>query len=747
MCTLHRLARDTRRCAVWPPLCLRSVPTSGSAPALVPCVPGIPGFAGSGFCRVASFAGGCHASGRKSGHGFERRDPASGSDLSPCPAASRRGTTTAAACDASARSSLLFPSAHLSRGCGDSAVGSTAVARSLRTQQLGSSSGPGVNLGRWHMAGWGRFRMEVFPRADQVRSAVLCDLVASSVPRVGRCARLCWRTLPRDDHGDLGHVRGSSVALLLGASRCSRGVLAGGARPSCHARAALPLVLKLPPPQAVVWVRRLIEEGIEPNPGPEIVDMDGIDGDTFFGITAEDVTWAADAENYDVLLLSLSDSDLESGPMVALVPVRPPAESGGPILVAVPQSAHGRRLTARVIPSALVVKAAFTDLACLPYDDFSAIGSSPAAGGFGEADLVMAKAVLLQLDSSAWPRIRKAFDWESPPAYQFIVNDVCVHPVTTSLLEVAEAKFPDGFATAASGEQGSVQAPKATVASRVASLETALGGVQASLAVIQGLLTQHVPLAAPPPAPRQGVPPPGPGVAPKARVSGAPPRSSTAGKASGADTAVVREALAAGISQEEVEKVMAIISGVGSQMRPPPRPVLQQPRPGGPLEESADEEEAPVAVTHSPIEMAVLELTRLTKSLVKDPRASDPLEQALEGLGSGGSDGIGVTLFSWKGAAAMLQLKKTLKERPRVIAAAMRRRMLEECGRAEGIATIDSLTASSSTALPAPDPFFWAEHRSRVPGARLGIPVVARCCPTPSARGLCPRRRGGGLVA
>jgi len=136
--------------------------------------------------------------------------------------------------------------------------------------------------------------------------------------------------------------------------------------------------------------------------------------------------------------------------------------------------------------------------------------------------------------------------------------------------------------------------------------------------------------------------------------------------------------------------------------------------PAGPLDdedEKADAADSTVApLSHlSPVEQAVVELSKITKTLVKQPRRmdTDPLDRALDGLLGGlgvGHDGASST-SARKGAAAYLLLKKALAESPTKISEPIIARMREK-------SRLSAAHTTDSDSLP--DPFFYLEHRSKV---------------------------------
>ena len=183
------------------------------------------------------------------------------------------------------------------------------------------------------------------------------------------------------------------------------------------------------------------------------------------------------------------------------------------------------------------------------------------------------------------------------------------------------------------------------------------------------------------------------------------------------DPAAVKAALEAGISQEDLSKLGVLLGSASSRLSPEPG-LAGQRKPAGPLDDEEEEvggEDGNAGVL-SPVEQAVVELSKISKTLAKQsPKSdSDPLERALDGLLGGISvGGEGASAMSTrKGAAAYLLLKKALTESPKKISEPIISRMREKN-------RLSAAHATDSDSLP--DPFFYLEHRSKVSNFQTNI--------------------------
>ena len=243
------------------------------------------------------------------------------------------------------------------------------------------------------------------------------------------------------------------------------------------------------------------------------------------------------------------------------------------------------------------------------------------------------------------------FGMEVDPIQRFAGNAGPLLPLAAALAKVADDHF--SFRTAESGPQGD---GGAGAEERLQRLEETMATIQQSLLDLAGK-----------PAPATRAP------ALKKPTSKQKAMKKDA-EMRGLDPAVVQSALTAGIPEAHLKEMSKIMQEKPRRLEEIPR--VARVRDGGPLDEEVaeeEEEEAAIEVGEedeegsggSGMEKAIIQLTKIASQLTEN-RRKDPLEQLLDGGGSGsaGSSEQSGGLGSKKNAAAHRALQKCLREKP-----------------------------------------------------------------------------------
>ena len=311
------------------------------------------------------------------------------------------------------------------------------------------------------------------------------------------------------------------------------------------------------------------------------------------------------------------------------------------------------------------------------------------------------------------------FDFEEEElTYNFVATDgetVCL-PSSLSLVEAAKEKFGVTVEGQPDGQSGPLD-PKN---SRLEDLENKFNLLQASLDRLLDHQSGGSGFHSAAEDPLALVAPPGLTPNPKRKsalrkpaVPSAPAPQKDAGL-EGLDPATVQAAIQAGIPRNHLSSMAALM-----QQRPPKLedyPLTSTPawaaHPDSDVEEDAeDAKEAVDGVgpdsSGGSIPQAVLQLTKIVSELATGRKKSGTgsLEDALNAVGGSTSSGDQHQGSSRKHAAAVLALKKALKERPELIYRSIEANMQED---------FNLTSQAPNSGVPTVTARGWLEHRSRV---------------------------------
>ena len=304
------------------------------------------------------------------------------------------------------------------------------------------------------------------------------------------------------------------------------------------------------------------------------------------------------------------------------------AEHQGKVLVAVPEAAWGRTSEERILPLRALTRAVLVEVAVAEADEPEACleeGSMKLWLGLLDKTLVARVRLGRKLDADA-----DVYQEQEEEAASLLV------PYGKALVEISEEHF--AFVSAGedaevlsraeeedNGEASSLGRPQ-EMEQRLAELEGSLGDIQESL---RRLLARE----------------PQKQVAPTSKAAARKPALKTsAGDNFGLDPTVVRSARQAGIPEEQLKKLGALM-GKSTGMADLPRQPRDGRRKTNVLSET-EEEEAPEELAEEevqgaePVERAVLQLTRIVDKLAKQKKPRD-LDAMLDGLDGGGDGGEG----------------------------------------------------------------------------------------------------------
>ena len=353
----------------------------------------------------------------------------------------------------------------------------------------------------------------------------------------------------------------------------------------------------------------------------------------------------------------------------------PILEIEGKVLVAVPEPAWNRAVQRRFLPRSSLSKAILVEVQIAEPDSLDAMGGSGAM-----------KLWVGLLNQEMEPAFSVG-ECDEPGAQGFVdeAGDPCL-PAPEGLHAVAIEHF--GFATATSGIGGGQKAAAPKKKQKGGELEKRMLQLESTLEEIKTMLggpkeEQSPAVAAPlPPAPR----------------------------ALGLDPSVVKAATAAGIPDEHLRKLGAILQRP-NRMTEGARVATSVAK--NALSESEDEPEVveEVASGSGPkgaIEQAVVQLTKLVSNMNKKKSARGGLEGILERVdngGTGGEGGLSQPSGGRSKAAIYAKLKDALLRHPAWISQAVEQLMDEDFNafRSQPGASQTSVTSRA-----------WVEHRSRI---------------------------------
>ena len=375
----------------------------------------------------------------------------------------------------------------------------------------------------------------------------------------------------------------------------------------------------------------------------------------------------------------------EAESIVYFIPI---AEIEGKILAAVPFLAWHRVTVRRVLPATALTKATLVEVPALDLSDLDSLG--------GESTV----RVWVGLISEEMFELAHAGDPEEPGALDFGEElGVKMAPSPEALIEVADEHFR--FVTAPSGDVRSGEAAKKApkrkakpaMETRVSSLEDTLKQIQATLQELPAKMRGEENPAQPAPSRAKSK---------EAKVPG--------GDLPGLDPGMVASARAGGMPEAQLTRLSQMFARPDRMTEP----ALGRNTKRNLLSESEDDAEdaeekagegAGAAV--QPIEKAVVQLTKLVKSMSQRKKTGGGLEGILEkaesGLGS--SEGPGSGGGSRSKAAAYKKLKEALDVHPEWIYQSVEAQMEEDYNQMRSLPGGALLPTTSRG---------WVEHRSRI---------------------------------
>ena len=354
------------------------------------------------------------------------------------------------------------------------------------------------------------------------------------------------------------------------------------------------------------------------------------------------------------------------GDSTQTVPVIPIVVIGGRLLVAVPSPAWHRSPLQRLLPPGALVKPTHAAVAgVIP-------GDPPSQASSG----VEVKVWVAYASAHFEAQIRL----EDPedvfePAFADSDGQSCM-PYSASLIKLADDHC--SFLTAESEAQRPIRGAGGRVDRRVAALEESIGEIRLSLAA---LLEQRVHTPDPSTAvPKQSA-------MPKQNAAG--PRPSL----ENLDRGVVASARAAGIPDEHLVQMAKLLKAKPRTIGDLPAAPVRS----GPLSETEDEDPLPEenacqggasgsGPSGSQMEKAVLELTKIAKTLTASRKDPKPDLEALLGYGMlGDKSETSSSGTSRRNSAALMALRKAVRDSPHVIYESLERNLREDFGLREAL--------------------------------------------------------------
>ena len=355
--------------------------------------------------------------------------------------------------------------------------------------------------------------------------------------------------------------------------------------------------------------------------------------------------------------------DITVGESVQAVPVIPIVVVGGRLLIAVPSPVWHRSPSQRILPAGALIKPALAVVAgVIP-------GDPPSQASSGVEVKVWVAYASGQLETQI-----RAEEHEDvlEPAFADSDGQACL-PYAASLIQLADDHF--AFLTAESEIARPSRGPGVRMTDRrIAALEESVGDIKMALATLVEQTRPAVGSARPAP--------------PKTQTEKLEPILKKT-DISGLDKSVVASARAAGIPDEHLAQMAKL-------MKAKPRTIGDLPSApvhAGPLseteEEAQDEPEAgaPGSVeAGGQVERAVLELTKIAKSLVASKQDPKTDLESLLGFSSLGDKGEGSSVgSSRRNSAALAALRRSLRDSPAMIFETMERNMREDFGLREAL--------------------------------------------------------------
>ena len=355
----------------------------------------------------------------------------------------------------------------------------------------------------------------------------------------------------------------------------------------------------------------------------------------FVVVTGEEID-----QEFEVGRIFLHPEQTETAAVIAV------AEIEGKLLIAVPQSVWHRTTARRRLPVGAFAKPVLVSLgACADTDRFTVLPE-------GQQVKVWIGFASSSLESEL------EFPAEALADVNFGQGDAgMLLPYAQALEQVAKDQF--GFFSAESGG-----AEKDATTKRLEQLETTLGDIQSSLAVLLREKDQK-------PAPAGAKPK---GSAKKAATVKAPSLQ----KVAGLDDGVVQAALQAGVPMAHLQEMAGIMKDKPKRLSDVPRQVRQlsdveaedEVEDEAIVAEEDEEDEDPSG--DSGVAKAIVQLTRICSQLSENKvKKNDALENLLDGAGSASTGESSTVPGPRRNAAALRALQKCLKDDPQKIYSAV----------------------------------------------------------------------------
>ena len=348
--------------------------------------------------------------------------------------------------------------------------------------------------------------------------------------------------------------------------------------------------------------------------------------------------------------------EVNMGEHPQVVPIIPVVVVGTRLFVALPGGVWHRKATKRLLPPGALVKPTLASVAGV------VAGEDPSHPSDGAEIKVWVAYVSAELEAEI--RQEVAEDIFEPPFTDAQGRDCA--PYAPALIALADDHF--SFLTAESGAAKPERHTEDKFEKRVSAMESSLAEIRETLKTLAGSAAPQVP----------------PHAKAQSPASAGPPKAKAASQASipaGLDRSVVAAARAAGISKEHLGQMAQLLKEKPGTLKDLPALKTRQ----GPLSESEGEEpdevaEPGMAEGGDPLQQAVVELTKIAKSLAMPKREKPDLE-ALLGYGSLGDRGDASSSSSTRrNSAALSALRKALRESPALIYEPMEKNMREDFG-------------------------------------------------------------------
>lgn len=381
-------------------------------------------------------------------------------------------------------------------------------------------------------------------------------------------------------------------------------------------------------------------------------------------------------EHYELGWLEIEAEDLTT--FCHAIPI---LEVEGKVLIAVPEPAWHRTVARRFLPRMALTKAILVEVAA---EETEALDSLDAPGTLR---------VWVGLLNPVMEPTFNAGDCDEPGVQGFVDGaGVPRLPAAQGLYAVAIEHF--AFVTATSGQAAPGRAATMKGKQKGGDLEKRMLHLETTLEDIKGMLSQ----------------PSTKGYQERTQPATAAPLP-PAPRALGLDPGVYRAATEAGVPEEHLRKLGAILQRPNRMTEgaratvPRNRNVLSESEEEG----EAVEELAGAAEPKEPIEQAVVQLTKLVSLMHKKKSSRGGLEGILDRVDSGGTGGgegsIGQPSGGRSKAAIYAKLKDALLRHPAWISQAIEQLMDEDFN------TFRSQPGASQTAITSRA---WVEHRSRI---------------------------------